>query len=69
MSPLVMAMHTDVGRLLKFVHIWAYESLNQRAEVRAEAIARGIWPPSGRRETLKSQQSKILLAAPFSSIN
>ena len=68
LSPLVMAMHSAVGDLNKFVHIWAYESLNHRSEVRAEAIAKGIWPPKGRKETLVSQSSKIVLAAGFSPV-
>ena len=68
MSELVMAMHTDAGSLNKFVHIWAYESLEHRAEVRAEAAAKGIWPPGGRKETLQSQSNKIVLAAPFSPL-
>jgi hypothetical protein len=63
-----MAMHTDAGSLNKFVHIWAYESLEHRAEVRAEAAAKGIWPPKGRKETLQTQANKIVLAAPFSPI-
>ena len=62
MSELVMAMHTDTGTLNKFVHIWAYESLEHRAEVRAEAAAKGIWPPKGRAETLLTQSNKIVLA-------
>lgn len=68
MSELVMAMHTDAGSLNKFVHIWAYESLEHRAEVRAEAAAKGIWPPKGRGETLQTQANKIVLAAPFSPL-
>ncbi len=68
MSELVMAMHTDAGDLNKFVHIWAYESLEHRAKVRGEAVERGIWPPSGPRETLQSQATKIVLAAPFSPL-
>lgn len=68
LSPLVMAMHTDVGELFKFVHIWAYESLDHRAAVRAEALAKGIWPPKGRKETLRAQMNKIVLAAPFSPV-
>lgn len=68
MSELVMAMHTDAGNLNKFVHIWAYESLEHRAEVRAEAAAKGIWPPKGRSETLQTQSNKIVLAAPFSPL-
>ena len=63
-----MAMHTDAGDLNKFVHIWSYESLNHRAEVRKEAAAKGIWPPKSRRETLQIQTNKICLAAPFSPI-
>tara|TARA_R110000868_G_scaffold10900_8_gene52754 strand:+ start:4599 stop:5222 length:624 start_codon:yes stop_codon:yes gene_type:complete len=68
MSELVMAMHTETGNLNKFVHIWAYESLEHRAEVRAEAAAKGIWPPKGRGETLQTQSNKIVLAAPFSPL-
>lgn len=68
MSELVMAMHTDAGGLNKFVHIWAYESLEHRAAVRGEAAAKGIWPPAGRRETLQVQTNKIVLAAPFSPL-
>lgn len=68
MSELVMAMHTDAGDLNKFVHIWAYESLAHRAEVRGEAVSKGIWPPTGPYETLQSQSNKIVFAAPFSPI-
>ena len=68
LSRLVMAMHTEVGELNKFVHIWAYESLDQRAAVRKEAAAKGLWPPKSKRETLKRQANKIVLAAPFSPL-
>ena len=68
MSELVMAMHTDAGDLNKFVHIWAYESLEHRAEVRAEAAAKGIWPPKGKIPTLQTQANKIVLGAPFSPL-
>ena len=68
MSELVMAMHTDAGDLNKFVHIWAYESLEHRAEVRAEAAAKGIWPPKGKNPTLQTQANKIVLGAPFSPL-
>ena len=68
MSELVMAMHTDAGDLNKFVHIWAYESLEHRAEVRGEAVKKGIWPPKGPYETLQTQANKIVLAAPFSPV-
>ena len=68
-SPLVMAMHTELGGLNKFVHIWAYESLNHRQEVRAECMKTGVWPPSGSpKGAYTDQENRILLAAPFSPV-
>lgn len=67
LSPLVMAMQTEVGDLNKFVHIWGYESLNHRSEVRAKSVELGIWPPKGG-GTLITQENKIMLAAPFSPL-
>lgn len=68
LSPLLMAMHTDAGDLNKFVHIWSYESLNHRAEVRKEAAAKGLWPPKSSKETLMTQANKIVLPASFSPL-
>jgi len=68
LSPLLMAMSTEIGPLNKFVHIWPYESLNHRAEVRAEAASKGIWPPKGGGDELVRQDNKIVFAAPFSPI-
>lgn len=65
-SPLTIAMYTDVGDLNKWVHVWSYESLNQRNEVRDQAKADGNWPPSGSHDRLVYQENKILLPAPFS---
>lgn len=69
LSPVVMAMHTEHGELNKFVHIWAYESLNQRQEVRAAAVETGVWPPAGTpKGAIVAQENKILFAAPFSPV-
>ncbi|MCZ6588195.1 MAG: NIPSNAP family protein, partial [Alphaproteobacteria bacterium] len=69
LSPVVMAMHTEHGELNKFVHIWAYESLNQRQDVRAAAIETGVWPPAGTpKGAIVAQENKILFAAPFSPV-
>jgi len=68
LSPCLMAMSTEIGPLNKFVHIWPYESLNHRAEVRAEAAAKGIWPPTGGGDELVRQDNKIVHATPFSPI-
>ncbi len=67
LSPAIAAMHTELGTLNKFVHIWTYESLDQRTEVRAKAIELGVWPPPGAPPGgLISQENKIMLPAPFS---
>ena len=55
--------YTDVGPLNQVVHIWPYEDLNQRAEVRKKAIS-GTWPPDVS-EFVVNMQSEIYLPAPF----
>jgi len=67
-SPLTMAMYSDLGPLNKFVHIWPYESLNQRAQVRGQAAKDGIWPPKGGEGTLIAQENKICIPVPFSPL-
>lgn len=68
LSPLVVCMHTELGELNKYVHIWAYESLSHRAEVRKKAVETGVWPPPGGGDTLVSQENKIVLPASFSPL-
>ena len=67
LSPLVGAYTSDLGALNQWVHIWAYSSLDQRMEVRNKAKADGIWPPPGDSPVIH-QETKIMLAAPFSPI-
>ncbi len=64
LSPLVGFWHTDIGPLNQIVHLWAYESLQQRADVRAEAIASGAWPPD-LNEFIVSMESDILTPSPI----
>ena len=61
-SPLVGAYFSDVGALNKWVHIWAYESFEQRLQVREETRAKGVWPPSSPVSPVH-QENKILLPA------
>jgi len=49
-----------------FIHMWAYESMEQRAEVRAAAVATGKWPPTGGRDRYLTQANKFLVPAAFS---
>lgn len=71
LSPVIATWFSELGGLNKFVHIWPYKSLDQRASVRAQAIASGTWPPSAAPDapyTTVAQENKILLAASFSPL-
>src|SRR2546423_15013658 len=64
-SKLAAFWHTDVGPLNQIIHVWAYDSFEQRATVRAAASKEAGWPPQTR-EFVVAQQSEILQPAPFS---
>jgi hypothetical protein len=71
LSPLIGVFHSDLGHLNQWVHIWAYKSLDERVAVRKKALDEGIWPPPSTPERPSPsirQETKILLAAPFSPI-
>ncbi len=67
-SPLAAAMFSEIGGLNKWVHIWPYKDLNQRAEVRAEASKNPNWPPPTR-EFLVKQENKLMVPAAFSPMH
>ena len=58
--------HAESGVLNQIVHIWPYENLEHRREVRAEAAAKGIWPPKGGGDELVFQDNKIVFPTAFS---
>ncbi|HEX9445535.1 MAG TPA: NIPSNAP family protein [Candidatus Binatia bacterium] len=64
-SPLGGIWHSEVGTLNQVVHIWPYESFEAREHIAQEARKTGKWPPKTQ-EFILFQESKILLAAPFS---
>jgi hypothetical protein len=66
LSPMVAAMYTLSGPSPRFVHIWPYPSLDERARIRAKAIETGVWPPKGGPDHLYTQQTDIFLPAAFS---
>lgn len=61
-SPLFGMWTTEIGPLNQVVHIWAYESLQHRADTRAAALKdpSGKWPPNTN-ELLVSQESDIIV--------
>ena len=68
LSPLVLAGGVEFGTANAFVHIWAYGSLDQRAKVRDDARAKGVWPPPGGGDRLITMENKILMPAAFSPL-
>ena len=67
LTPLCAVWTSEIGDLNKLVHIWPYESLEQRAEVRAKAVEIGAWPPDGGHLIL-TQENKIMFPAEFSPL-
>ena len=65
-SKLYGYFHTEIGPLNQLVHIWPYDSLQQRADTRATAAKdpSGKWPPHGSSELLATQENDILVPIP-----
>jgi len=75
LSPLVACFYSELGGLNKWMHIWAYPSLDERNRVRDKARDSGVWPPSAlaSKEGRKSipyvaQENKIVMPAAFSPL-
>jgi hypothetical protein len=75
LSPLCLVCYSELGGLNKWVHIWPYATLDQRNQVRNQAKALGVWPPSvlaakeGRKSTpFLVQENKIVMPAAFSPV-
>lgn len=64
-SKLAAFWHTEVGPLNQIIHVWAYDSFDHRAAVRAAAQKEEGWPPPIR-EFVTNQQSEVFIPAPFS---
>ena len=68
LSPLLTVAYALDGVQPRMVHLWPYASLDERARIRAEAIAKGGWPPKGGADYLVRMRSSIYLPAPFSPL-
>ena len=62
LSPLIVAMYALDG-LPRFTHIWPYKSLSDRTAVRAEMVAKAVWPPKGGPDWLTGDM-KTVIAVP-----
>jgi hypothetical protein len=67
-SPILTAMMSATGQVARFMHIWPYKSLDERARLRAKAVANKVWPPPGGPEQFVSMQNDIYMPAPFSPL-
>ena len=63
-SPLIGYFHTEVGPLNRVLHIWEYDDLKHRSDVRSKVVADGVWPPPDI-GVLENQQVEIFVPAPF----
>jgi hypothetical protein len=66
-SPLAAGMYTELGGLNRWMHVWPYKDLNERAHIRAEASKSPHWP-SGAPGRVR-QENKILVPAAFSPMH
>ena len=52
----------------KLYHLWAYDSFEHRAEIRAQTSAAGVWPSDDGSNYLR-QENKLLVPASFSPLH
>lgn len=63
-SKLGALWHTELGPLNQIVHVWPYESLDQRMELRGQAMKDPNWPPK-LGEFIEAMESEIFLPTSF----
>jgi hypothetical protein len=68
LSPLAGCWYSDIGPLHRWVHIWAYADAAERQRIRAESVARGIWPPNTTEFMVKMENS-LAVPAHFSPLH
>ena len=74
-GPVVAVWHCELGKVNTFQHIWPYQTLDQREEIRKKAQATGLWPAGkkavkegGRDYELVMQENKIVMPSAFSPL-
>lgn len=64
---LVITMYALDGPL-RISHIWGFSSLEERAALRANVYASGVWPPKGGPENIREATSTIALSEKWSPL-
>jgi hypothetical protein len=67
-SPVYAAFYATDGNLPRYLHIWPWQTLEQRQKVRGQAVADGVWPPENSGPQLRDIRSTIYLPARFSPL-
>ena len=52
----------------RITHVWAFDSLEERTRLRADAYAAGVWPPAGGPDNIVEATSTIGLPEAFSPL-
>ena len=60
-SPLAAFWHTEIGPLNQVIHVWPYESLDERTRIRAEAAQDPNWPPANDPDMYVNMESEIFI--------
>jgi NIPSNAP len=68
LSPCVGVFTALDGEQPRFLNIWAYNSVDERAKIRADTVAQGLWPPKGGPANLTKMHSDLCVALPFSPL-
>ena len=68
-SPVYAAFYATDGQLPRYLHIWPYDSLEQRLDVRTRAVRDGVWPPENSAPQLRDMHSTVYLPAAFSPLH
>lgn len=66
-SPLAACWYTEFGTQFKWVSVWPYTSLDERARLRSEASKAGAWPPDTGHLMMR-QENRIMTPASFSPL-
>jgi len=64
-SELAAFWHTEAGPMNQVIHVWTYENLDHRDQVRARLAGETQWPPKVY-DLILTMESEIFKPAPFS---
>lgn len=68
LSPMVGAFTALDGEQPRLLNIWAYQSVDERAAIRADAVKQGVWPPHGGPANLTKMTSTLCAPVAFSPL-